>query len=159
MDYVAAKDGSLWMAGGFGVIHQDARGQQTQYSIKNGLPNNFFNVIAISPKGEVWIGGNNNALFRFDGKQWIDEGEKLPPPFDDSDNWLCYSKDIHGIDFGPDGSAWVMNGGIEIYRQAYGQWINIPFPKNILPTAGGGACPEGMRVKAEDDITIKIGPC
>ncbi len=157
-DYTYDKDGSLWMVGGFGVIHKKLDGSQTWYSVKNGLLNNFFTAIAISPKGEVWIGGTDNALFRFDGGQWIDEGEKLPPPFDLATEWLCYSKDIHGIDFGPDGSTWVMNGGIEIYRQAYGQWVNMPFPKAVLPTAGGGGCPEGIRVQSEDNITIKIGP-
>jgi hypothetical protein len=157
-DYTYDKDGSLWMVGGFGVIHKGLDGSQTWYSVKNGLPNNFFTTIAISTKGEVWIGGVDNSLFRFDGKQWIDEGEKLPPPFDGATDWLCYSKDIHGIDFGPDGSAWVMNGGIEIYRQAYGQWVNIPFPKAVLPNAGGGGCPEGIRVQSDDNITIKIGP-
>ena len=156
-DFTYDRDGSLWMAGGFGVIHKTADGKQDWYSVKNGLPNNFFTTVAISPKGEVWVGGTNNALFRFDGKQWIDEGEKLPAPFDTATHWLCYSKDMYGIDFGPDGSAWVMNGGIEIYRQAYGEWVNIPFPKAVLPNAGGGGCPEGIRVRADNDITIKIG--
>jgi hypothetical protein len=156
-DFTYDRDGSLWMVGGFGVIHKTLDGRQDWYSIKNGLSNNFFTTVAISPKGEVWVGGMNNALFRFDGKQWIDEGEKLPAPFDGATDWLCYSKDMHGIDFGPDGSAWVMNGGIEIYRQAYGQWVNIASPKAVLPNAGGGGCPEGIRVRADDDITIKIG--
>ena len=157
-DYTYDKDGSLWMVGGFGVIHKTLDGRQDWYSVKNGLPNNFFTTIAISSTGQVWIGGTNNALFRFDGSQWVDEGEKLPAPFDGATDTLCYSKDIHGIDFGSDGSAWVMNGGIEIYRQAYGQWVNIPFPKAIRPAVGGGGCPEGIRVRSDDNITIKIGP-
>jgi hypothetical protein len=156
-DYAYDRDGSLWMVGSFGVIHKKLDGSQAWYSVKNGLLNNYFTAIAISPKGEVWIGGKNNALFRFDGNQWIDEGEKLPPPLDNATNWLCYSKDIHGIDFGPDGSTWVMNGGIEIYRQAYGQWVNLPFLKSVLPNAGGGGCPKGIRARSDDDITIKIG--
>ncbi len=158
-DYTYDKTGALWIVGGFGVIKRDLEGKQTQYSIKNGLPKNFFTRIAISPEGEIWIGGTDNALFRFDGAQWIDEGERIPPPFDDRTHYLCYSKDITGIDFDPDGSVWVMNSGIEIYRQAYGQWINVPFPKELLPIAGGGACPIGMRVKSDQDITIKLSVC
>ena len=158
-DFTYDKDGSLWMVGGFGVINETPNGDQTWYSIKNGLPNTFFTTVAVSPEGNIWIGGRENALFRFDGEQWIDEGIKLPPPFDDRQNYLCYSKDISGIDFNPDGSVWVMNNGIEIYRQAYGYWSNIHFPKDLLPMAGGGACPEGIHVKSDDDVTIKIGPC
>lgn len=158
-DYTYDKTGALWIVGGFGVIKRDLEGKQTQYSIKNGLPKNFFTRIAVSPAGDIWIGGADNALFRFDGAHWIDEGERIPPPFDDSTHYLCYSKDITGIDFDPEGSVWVMNSGIEIYRQAYGQWINVPFPKELLPVAGGGACPVGMRVKSERDITIKLSIC
>jgi hypothetical protein len=158
-DYVYTDDGSLWMVGGFGVLHRLINGVQTLYSIQNGLPRQFFTRVAISPSGEVWIGGTDNALFRFTGKEWVNEGDKLPNPYDDRTEWLCYSKNIAGIDFSPDGSTWVMNGGIEIYRQAYGQWVNIPFPKEILPDAGGGACPIGFRVASDDDITIMRSGC
>ena len=159
VDYTYDKDGGVWVAGGFGVIHKEANGKQTWYSMKNGLPANDFSAVAISPKGEVWIGGADNALLRFDGAGWLDEGSKLPPPQDSFSDWLCYSKNIVGIDFDQDGSTWVMNAGIELYTQAYGQWVNFPFPKNILPYAGGGACPQGMRVKSENDITIKRQGC
>jgi ligand-binding sensor domain-containing protein len=158
-DYTYDVDGSLWMVGGFGVLHRMPDGKQTVYSIKNGLSRQFFTRVAISPAGEVWVGGSENALFRFDGIEWIDEGEKLPPPYDDRSSWVCYSKKITGIDFGPDGSAWVMNGGIEIYTQVYGQWVNFPFPKEILPIAGGGGCPIGLRVLSEDNITIMRSGC
>jgi ligand-binding sensor domain-containing protein len=158
-DYAYDKDGSLWMVGGFGVLHRMPSGEQTIYSIKNGLSRQFFTHVAVSPTGEIWVGGIDNALFRFDGSQWIDEGEKLPSPYDDRTGWLCYSTNISGIDFGPDGSAWVMNGGIEIYTQTYGQWVNIPFPKEMLPFAGGGGCPRGLRVLAEDNITIMRNGC
>jgi hypothetical protein len=158
-DFTYAKDGSLWMVGGFGVIHQGLNGQQTWYSIKNGLPVNFFSRVAISPVGEVWIGGTNNALFRLNGEQWIDEGIKFPLPFDTREDWVCYSKDIVGIDFDNNGNVWAMNAGIEIYAQAYDQWVNFPFPKNMLPWAGGGACPQGIRVVSENNITIKRSGC
>jgi sugar lactone lactonase YvrE len=158
-DFAYDKAGGLWLVGGFGVIHDEPGGKQSWYSIKNGLPTNSFKIIAISPSDEIWVGGADNALFRFDGKQWIDEGIKLPEPYDTSTGWLCYSKDIAGIDFDQEGKAWVMNAGIEIYTQLYGQWLNFPFPKSILPWAGGGACPQGIRVISENDITIKKGGC
>jgi len=159
-DYTYDENGSLWMVGGFGVIKRDLDGHQIWYSMRNGLPSNSFSRVAVSPSGEVWIGGSNNTLFRLEGEKWVNEGEKLPLPFDDRTQlYVCYSKTITGIDFGPDGSVWVMNAGIEIYRHVYGQWINFPFPKEILPAAGGGACPLGIRVQADDNITIKLSPC
>ncbi len=159
IDYAYDKDGGVWIVGTFGVIHTEPNGKQTWYSMKNGLPSNFFRTIAISPTGEIWIGGADNALLRFDGAGWVDEGLKLPNPLDSFSDWLCYSKDIVGIDFDQDGAAWVMNAGVELYVQAHGGWVNFPFPKNILPMAGGGACPEGIRVKSENDITIKRHGC
>jgi ligand-binding sensor domain-containing protein len=158
-DFAYEKDGTLWIVGGFGVLRNKMDGSQTWYSIKNGLPNNFFTKVAISPKGEVWIGGTNNALFRFDGTNWIDEGVKLPLPFDDRTHYLCYSKTIRGIDFDSNGAIWVMNSGIEIYTQAHGEWLNFPFPKELLPFAGGGACPIGLRANTDKNITIKLSPC
>ncbi|MFT3892532.1 MAG: hypothetical protein QM730_12925 [Anaerolineales bacterium] len=158
-DFTYEEDGTLWIVGGFGVIRRKLDGSQTWYSIKNGLPKNFFTRVAISPKGDVWIGGTENALFRLDGENWNDEGVKLPQPFDDRTSYLCYSKAISGIDFSPDGSVWVMNNGIEIYTQVNGQWANFPLPKDILPIAGGGACPVGIRVLANNNITIKLSPC
>ena len=77
-DYAYASDGSVWLAGAFGIIHQTAAGKQTWYSVKNGLPNNTFTTIAISPTGDVWAGGPENLLLRFDGNNWIDEGERIP---------------------------------------------------------------------------------
>ena len=157
-DYTYDKDGSLWIVGGFGVLHRKSNGEQTVYSIKNGLSRQFFTRVAISPTGEVWVGGTDNALFRFDGAQWIDEGKKLPSP-ENQKGWLCASLDISGIDFDVDGSAWIMNNGINIYTQVYGQWVNFPFPKNLLPIAGGGGCPIGLRVLSENDITIMRSGC
>jgi len=158
-DYVYDKYGSLWIVGGFGILQIASDGKQSLYSIKNGLSRQFFTRIAISPSGEIWTGGTDNALFRFDGTQWINEGEKLPLPYDNRIGWLCYSRDISGIDFDSNGSAWVMNSGIEIYTQVYGQWVNIPFPKELLPVAGGGGCPRGLRVLSSDNITIMRAGC
>jgi ligand-binding sensor domain-containing protein len=158
-DFAYQKDGTLWIVGGFGVLRNPMSGQQTWYSIKNGLPRNFFTTIAVSPTNEVWIGGTENALFRFNGQQWIDEGVKLPPPFDDRSHYVCYSKTISGIDFDEDGTVWVMNNGIEVYAQAHGGWLNFPFPKDLLPFAGGGACPVGIRAKSDKEITIELSPC
>lgn len=158
-DFTYAGDGSLWMVGGFGILHRLPDGEQTVYSIKNGLTRQLFTRIAISPSGEVWAGGTNNALFRFDGSQWIDEGQKLPLPNDDRKGWLCYSQNISGIDFDENGSIWVMNSGVELYTQAYGQWVNFPFPKEWLPIAGGGGCPIGLRVLTSDDISVMHYGC
>lgn len=155
-DYVIDRHGGLWAVGGFGILHLDANRQETWYNLKNGLSRQYFTSIAISPAGEVWAGGTGNALFRFNGEEWINEGEKLPPPFDDGSGWPCYSKNISGIDFGPDGEAWVMNNGLELYYQVNGHWANFPFPKHLLPIAGGGACPQDLIVTSINDIKINM---
>jgi hypothetical protein len=155
-DYVIDKQGGFWAVGGFGILHLDANGQETWYNLKNGLSRQYFTSIAISPTGEVWAGGTENALFHFDGEKWMDEGEKLPPPYDDGSGWLCYSENISGIDFGPDGETWVMNNGLELYYQVNGHWANFPFPKHLLPMAGGGACPQDMIVTSINDIKINM---
>jgi len=159
-DYTYAPDGSIWMVGGFGIIHREVNGEQDWYHIENELDHQFFTVVAISPDGEVWVGGTKNALYRFDGSAWINEGENLPNPYeDDFKSWVCYSTDISGIDFSPDGSPWVINNGIEIYTKVYNQWINFHFPKELLPMSGGGGCPLGIRVLSETDITIMRNGC
>ena len=157
-DFAHADDGSLWMVGGFGVIHRKENGEQNWYSLQNELTRQNYTRVAISPEGEVWVGGTDNALYRFDGIHWTNEGEKLPQSQYKLD-WLCYSNNISGIDFGPDGETWIMNNGVEIYAQAYGLWVNIPFPKHLLPWAGGGGCPIGIQVNSYKDITIKRSGC
>lgn len=158
-DFGYAPDGSYWAVGNFGVLHKEINGQTTWYSMLNGLPVNFFDVLAISPKGEIWVGGINNTVMRYNGTEWIDEGSHFPNPADPRADWLCYSKTIRGIDFDQQGNPWVMNSGIELYTKVYDQWINYAFPKEILPQAGGGACPLGLRVNSYKDITIKRSGC
>lgn len=158
IDHAIDTNGGTWIVGYFGIIYQDANGEQTWYHLKNGLPRQFYSRVAVSPSGEVWVGGMDNTLLRFDGKKWIDEGARLPAPYDNRYSWLCYSQTITGIDFGPDGETWVMNNGLELYYQYDGQWINFPFPKSMLPVAGAGNCPLGLRVKSKSDIQIKLSP-
>ena len=155
-DYTFAKDGSLWMVGNFGIIHEATNGEQTWYSIKNGLTKQYFTTIAISPKGVVWAGGTEKALYWFDGEQWVSEGENLPISLDErSSGW---GSKIEGIDFAPDGSTWVVTSEVEVYAQVYGSWVNIPFRNILLPVTGGGY-PMGLLVQSENDITILASGC
>lgn len=158
-DYAYAPNGDLWLVGGFGVIRQTPSGQQSWYSIQEGLPVNYFKSLAIAPNGEVWVGGSENALFRFDGQQWHDEGQYLPAPLDGRVQWLCYSRSIFGIDFDQNGQVWVANAGLELYTFQDGQWLDFGFPKDLLPNAGGGGCPIGLRVFSPDRITIARQGC
>jgi hypothetical protein len=158
-DFAYAPNGDLWLVGGFGVIRQTPSGQQSWYSIQEGLPVNYFKSLAIAPNGEVWVGGSENALFRFDGREWHDEGQFLPPPLDSRNRWLCYSRNIFGIDFDQNGQIWVANAGLELYTRQNGQWIDFGFPKDLLPDAGGGGCPIGLRVFSPDRITIARQGC
>ena len=158
-EYVFAGDGSLWVVGGFGIMHFLEDGQIDWFSMKTGLPTNDFTTIAINPTGEVWVGGAENSLLRYDGSQWIDEGSMLPEPTDTRHNWLCYYDAIKGIDFDQNGNVWVMTGGVEIYTHAYDKWMDFQFPKELLPIAGGGGCIIGMRVISESDITLERHGC
>ncbi|CAG1017025.1 hypothetical protein ANAEL_05964 [Anaerolineales bacterium] len=158
-DFAYAPNGDLWLVGGFGVIRQTPSGQQSWYSIQEGLPVNYFKSLAIAPNGEVWVGGSENALFRFDGREWRDEGQFLPPPLNSRTQWLCYSRNIFGIDFDQDGQIWVANAGLELYTRQNGQWIDFGFPKDLLPNAGGGGCPIGLRVFSPDRIMIARQGC
>ncbi len=158
-DFAYAPNGDLWLVGGFGVIRQKSSGQQFWYSIQEGLPVNYFKSLAIAPNGEIWVGGSENSLFRFDGQEWHDEGQFLPAPLDSRTQWLCYSRNIFGIDFDQNGQVWVVNAGLELYTRQNGQWIDFGFPKDLLPNAGGGACPFGLRVVSPSRITIARQGC
>lgn len=158
-DFAYAPNGDVWLVGGFGVIRQTPNGSQSWYSIQDGLPVNYFRSLAIAPNGEVWVGGSENTLFRFDGQEWHDEGQFLPPPLDSRNQWLCYSRNIFGIEFDQNGQIWVANAGLELYTRQNGQWIDFGFPKDLLPDAGGGGCPIGLRVISPDRITIARQGC
>ena len=158
-DFAYASNGDLWLVGGFGVIRRTPSGQQSWYSIQEGLPVNYFKSLAIAPNGEIWVGGSENALFRFDGREWHDEGQFLPPPLNSRTQWLCYSRNIFGIDFDQDGQVWVANAGLELYTFQDGHWLDFSFPKDLLPDAGGGGCPIGLRVFSPDRITIARQGC
>ena len=155
-DYAYEKNGGIWIVGGFGAVHKGADGKKTWYSMKNGLPVNFFRVVAISPKNEVWIGGTDNSLLRFDGVGWVNESVRLPPG-SGAEAW-CSLQEIVGIDFDQNGAIWVMNSSFDLYTQVNGQWIYMPSAKNITPAPANGPCVEGIRIKSEKDITIKVEP-
>ncbi|PWH14923.1 MAG: hypothetical protein DDG60_06905 [Anaerolineae bacterium] len=157
-DYVYARNGDLWLIGGFGVLRQQANGQQTWYSMQNGLPANYFQAIAISPQGEIWVGGTENTLLRFNGHQWHDETDSLLALPQDSPWWTCRTRNIFGIDFDENGQIWVANGGIHLYTRENGQWKQANFLSD-LPQAGGGGCPVGLRVINANHITIVRNGC
>lgn len=157
-DYLYAPNGDLWLIGGFGVVRQQPNGAQTWFSIQNGLPVNYFQAIAVAPNGDIWVGGVDNALFRFDGAEWHDEGQFLPAP-QANRFWLCLSSTIFGIDFDQNGQIWVANGGLNLYTRQEGRWLDFGFPKDLLPTAGGGGCPLGLHVSTPDHITIVRSGC
>ncbi len=118
--------------GGFGFLHLDANGQETWYNLKKGSLAAVLHGIAHLPHRRSVGRRYRKCLFHFDGEKWMDEGEKLPPPYDDGSGWLCYSENISGIDFGPDGETWVMDNGLELYYQVNGHWANFPFPKHLF---------------------------
>ena len=165
IELVTGKDGSNWYMGPFGIIRQKSDGDQVLFS--NDPPNaysfpdgNDFRLITIGPDGQVWVGGRNKTLFRFDGEKWVNEGENLPNAPGKPD-WLCYNKQIVGIDFDQNESPWILTAEMEIYYLENGQWINLPerIPDEFMPVAGGGGCPQGLRVYSSNDIIVKRAGC
>jgi hypothetical protein len=107
IESVTGKDGSIWYMGPFGIIRQKPDGNQVLFS--NDPPNaygfpdgNDFRLITIGPDGQVWVGGRNKVLFRFNGEEWVNEGKNLPNAPGKPD-WLCYNKQIVGFDFDQEG--------------------------------------------------------
>ena len=159
-EYTFDEGGNLWAAGDFGIAYYELDGTVTQYTMGNGLPINAFHTVAIAPDGQVWAGGYDNMLVRFNGSEWVDEGKNLPEPYDPRQGLLCEENAIVDIEFDDDGGVWILNGLYEIYTQVDGQWINLWFPKNLAPMAGGGGCVVGLRVIAEDNIFLgRTGCC
>lgn len=157
-DYAYEKNGGLWMVGGFGVLHAAPNGKKTWYSMKNGLPVNAFYTVAISPKNEVWIGGDRNSILHFDGTGWVDEGSMFSDE-DSNPNWLCDQRKITSIDFDENGAIWILNNAFGLYTQVDGQWVSLPLGKDMLQNLGFSRCPAGLRVKSTNDITIKKPGC
>lgn len=162
---VLGQDGSTWYLGPFGVIWQKIDGSHVWFSDK--FPNLYgfppvheFAFITIGPDGQVWVGGRNKILFRFDGTDWVDEGKNIPEG-KGNPNWLCYSKDILDIDFDESNSPWILTSEIEIYYFRNDQWINFQpqIPNDLMPFAGGGGCPDGVKVDSANNIMIKMGGC
>jgi hypothetical protein len=157
-DFTYDKDGGLWIVGSFGVLYKSDNGKQNWFSIKNGLLKNDFNTIAISPNDEVWIGGSDNFLFRYDGKKWTDEGINLPlSECNLNFNGTC-SRKIVDIDFDQNGKIWVLTSEFELFSRVYGRWVNFPIWKELLqfPLL---TYPVGFKVSSENNIIIKTGEC
>ncbi len=159
------KDGSTWYIGYFGVIWQKPDGSQTLFSNEQPNPYGFptggdFRLVTVGPDGQVWVGGRNKILFRFDGKKWINEGENIPD-MPGNPSWLCYSKNVVGVDFDQIGSTWILTAEMEIYHLVKGQWINLPtrIPDKFMPFGGGRACPDGIKVYSPNNIIVKRGGC
>ena len=158
-------DGSTWYIGPFGIIWEKPDGSQILFS--NDLPNSYgfpagsnFRLITIGSDGQVWVGGRNKTLFRFNGKEWINEGDHIPNATG-KPNWLCYDKQIVGIDFDLNGLTWILTAEMEIYYLENGIWNTFSnrIPDEFMPVAGGGACPQGMRVYSPNNIVIKRSGC
>ncbi len=158
-DYAYEKNGGVWIVGAFGVIHKETSGKTTWYSMKNGLPVNYFRAVAISPKNEVWIVGFNNSILRFDGKAWVAEGAAFAG-VPNIRNVPCDQREIVGIDFDENGAPWIVNAVFGLYTQKNGQWVNVPLGENIARQfPNERPCALGLRVKSEHEITIEIGTC
>ncbi len=159
------QDGSTWFLGSFGVIWQKPDGSQVRFS--DEFPNLYgfpsiheFAFITIGPDEQVWVGGWNKTLFRFDGTDWLDEGKNIPEGGGNPE-LSCYSKHIVGIDFDESGSPWIMTREIEIYYLQNGQWTNFEHQVSdyLMDNAGGGGCPLGIKIDSTNNIMIRMAGC
>jgi ligand-binding sensor domain-containing protein len=154
-DFTYDKDGGLWIVGEFGVIYKGKNGTQNWYSIKTGLLNNDFNTIALAPNSDVWIGGSDNLLFRYDGKKWIDEGINLPVQESILSYVGTYTREIRDIDFDKNGTIWILDSEFEFLTRINGRWVDFPIWKELLQFPYR-VHPMGFTIKSENDITVKI---
>ncbi len=89
-----ADDDSVWVGTlGDGIIHIDPQGQQTRYTIEDGLPGSNVRDIAVAPDQTVWAAINGGAAY-FDGEEWIVYTEEL------------VSTGLSSVTFTPDGAVW-----------------------------------------------------
>ncbi len=78
LSVAAAKDGTLWVGTeGAGVYHYHD-GDWTHYDQGQGLTSLYVWSIAVDPKGQVWAGTWNHAVFRLEGERF-EQATELGP--------------------------------------------------------------------------------
>jgi ligand-binding sensor domain-containing protein len=101
-DIASASNGDLWFATELMGVYRLSQNIWTNYSMKDGLPGDEINGIAVAGDGSVWAGGMS-GLSRFDGKTWT----TIPLQGDTDSPW------IGTIFAATDGSVWISYyGGI-----------------------------------------------
>lgn len=75
-DMAQTKDGSIWMATWRSLWRMDGA-NSANFTLTNGLSQLQVNRLAVSPEGQLWVGGNG-TLARFDPREF--DAERIPTP-------------------------------------------------------------------------------
>ena len=164
-----APDGALWCShpveGGGGVSHFDGT-NWTNYTTENGLPSNlvlWFEAIAVSPDGTVWVGTFDNGLSRFDGETWT--------TYTETDGLL--SNIVVALALAPNGDLWCAGPGLsrfdgeswdtypctDIGLTEYAFSIAVAQDGTVWAGGGGLTCYNGMTwTDHRGDHRLEKGP-
>ncbi len=155
-----ALDGTLWAGGGLALGVASFDGQTwTSHPFAKEDENVIGSVFAltVAQDGTVWAGAQAPGILRWDGKAWQvvsdPEGRAGYRTYDikvGADGWLwcatahglAYYKDgvwsgtpageSKAVEFGPDGTAYLLTDSGVIWRYADGQWVSLPQPQNVV---------------------------
>jgi len=104
----AAPDGSVWFGTQQGgVSHFDGQ-HWTNYTVADGLTDNWIDTLAVAPDGSVWVGAGA-GVSHFDGQRW----DSTPI---DSD---LENARVRSIGPSPDGTVWIAVTGYSTASDAY----------------------------------------
>src|SRR5262249_40132168 len=119
---LAARDGSSWVAGAFGLLHFDDPRLAERQEARLALTNLNISALAQDDAGVVWAGTRDGQLRRFDSGNWQIQTE------------FQVSHAITALAPAPDGALWIGTEGDGLHRR---ESSKSPHSKRYdnLPTA------------------------
>jgi signal transduction histidine kinase len=116
--------GSLWLAGGRGILRRTPQGKMRLFDTRDGLPNRRVRDLKLDRNGNVWV-GTSGGLSRLEGDRFV------TTPFDGSHDLdvRCFLEDREG-------NLWVgTNNGLIRFRDdrftMYGRTEGLPSDQPI----------------------------
>lgn len=121
---VEDSSGSLWLAGGYGVLRHTRDGKMKLFDTRDGLPNRRVRDVWADRDGNIWV-GTSGGLSRLEGDRFV------TTPFDNSHDLdvRCFFEDREG-------DLWVgTNSGLDRFRDdrfvMYGRTEGLPSDQPI----------------------------
>ena len=102
---LAARDGSCWVAGNFGLLHFADPENSEQVAGSPALTNQAIGALAQSfPEGDIWAGSRSGELWRFTSNAWVAQT-----------NFVCHHP-ITAIVPDTGGNVWIGTEGDGVYK-------------------------------------------